>query len=76
MSTDEQERIHILCERIATEQDQEKFVKLVQELNDLLDRKDPDRENPDHETPDRKNLDRKNRRIDPPARTSGSNSTV
>jgi hypothetical protein len=71
MSTDEQERIHILCERIATEQDQEKFVKLVQELNDLLEGKGPARE-----TPDRKNLDRKNRRIDPPARTSGSNSTV
>lgn len=39
MTPDEQERMQFLCERIAKEQDQRKFVKLVQELNDLLDRK-------------------------------------
>jgi hypothetical protein len=39
MTPDERERMHILCERIAKEQDHEKFVKLVQELNDLLDHK-------------------------------------
>jgi hypothetical protein len=37
MTTDEQERMQILCERIAKEQDQDEFVKLVQELNALLD---------------------------------------
>jgi hypothetical protein len=39
MTPDERERMHILCERIAKEQDFSKFVKLVQELNDLLDLK-------------------------------------
>jgi len=39
MTPDERERMHILCERIAKEQDHGKFVKLVQELNDLLDLK-------------------------------------
>jgi hypothetical protein len=39
MTPDERERMHVLCERIATEQDHEKFVKLVQDLNDLLDHK-------------------------------------
>jgi hypothetical protein len=39
MTPDEQERMHNLCARIATEQDQEEFVRLVKELNDLLDRK-------------------------------------
>jgi hypothetical protein len=37
MTPEEQERMHYLCEFIAKEQDQKKFVKLVQELNDLLD---------------------------------------
>jgi hypothetical protein len=41
MTTDEQERMQILCERIAKEQDQEEFVKLVQELNALLDNESP-----------------------------------
>lgn len=40
MTPDERERMHILCERIAKEQDHETFVKLVQELNDLLDHKE------------------------------------
>jgi hypothetical protein len=71
MAPDEQEQINILCERIATEQDQEKFMKLVQELNDLLDGKNLDRKNLD-----RKNPDPKNRRIDRPASTEGSSSAV
>jgi hypothetical protein len=37
MTPDERERMAILCERIATEKDHEKFLRLVQELNDLLD---------------------------------------
>ncbi|MGA2745335.1 MAG: hypothetical protein ABSE44_11650 [Candidatus Sulfotelmatobacter sp.] len=71
MAPDEQEQINILCERIATEQDQEKFMKLVQELNDLLDGKNLDRKNLD-----RKNPDPKNRRIDRPPSTEGSSSAV
>jgi len=39
MTPDERERMHILCERIAKEQDHKKFIRLVQELNDLLDHK-------------------------------------
>jgi len=39
MTPDEQARMQFLCETIAKEQDQKLFVKLVQELNDLLDRK-------------------------------------
>ncbi len=40
MTPDERERMSVLCERIAKEQDHDKFVKLVQELNDLLDHKE------------------------------------
>ena len=40
MTPDERERMHILCERVAKEQDSDKFVKLVQELNDLLEHKE------------------------------------
>jgi Skp family chaperone for outer membrane proteins len=54
MTPEEQERTKSLCERIAKEQDQEKFLKLVQELNDLLDR----------------NNDRKNQRLDPSVKTA------
>jgi len=39
MTPDERERMNLLCERIAKEQNHEKFVELVQELNDLLDHK-------------------------------------
>jgi hypothetical protein len=39
VTPDERERMHILCERIATEQDQEKFSALVSQLNDLLEKK-------------------------------------
>jgi hypothetical protein len=45
MTPDERERMHILCERIAKEQDHERFVKLVQELNDLLEHKEQRIEN-------------------------------
>ncbi len=40
MTPDERERMNLLCELIAKEQDHDEFVKLVQELNDLLDRKE------------------------------------
>ena len=39
MTPDARERMHILRERIAKE-NHDKFVKLVQELNDLLDHKE------------------------------------
>ncbi|MFZ1010364.1 MAG: hypothetical protein WAN65_26230 [Candidatus Sulfotelmatobacter sp.] len=39
MTPDERERMAILCQRIATEQNPESFDKLVQELNDLLELK-------------------------------------
>jgi len=40
VTPDERERMAILCERIATEQDRQKFTQLVDELNELLDHKD------------------------------------
>jgi hypothetical protein len=46
MTPEERERMHTLCERIAKEQNHEKFVKLVQELNDLLDHKEQRLEDP------------------------------
>lgn len=39
MTPDERERMRILCEQIAKEQDRTKFLDLVSELNDLLDGK-------------------------------------
>ena len=39
MTPDERERMRSLCEQIAKEQNREKFSKLVQELNDLLENK-------------------------------------
>lgn len=39
MTPDERERMAILCERIAKEQDRDKFTALVRELNDLLEAK-------------------------------------
>lgn len=39
MTPDERERMQILCERIAKEQDHKKFSELVSQLNDLLDNK-------------------------------------
>jgi hypothetical protein len=40
MTPGERERMAVLCERIAKEQNRHKFTELVQELNDLLDLKD------------------------------------
>lgn len=40
MTPDERERMAILCERIAKEQNRDKFTMLVRELNELLDAKD------------------------------------
>jgi hypothetical protein len=40
MTPDERERMANLCQRIATEQDREKFTQLVKALNDLLSVKD------------------------------------
>ena len=40
MTPDERERMTTLCQRIATEQDREKFTQLVKALNDLLSVKD------------------------------------
>jgi hypothetical protein len=37
MTPAERQRMQLLCEQIATEQDHAKFLQLVQELNDLLD---------------------------------------
>ncbi len=54
MTPDERERMAILCERIATEQDPKKFDQLIQDLNDLLERKH-ERIHPEHKTnPDKK----------------------
>ncbi len=50
MTPDERERMQILCERIATEQDQEIFGELVQELNDLLGRKSHQLDHPGNTT--------------------------
>ena len=40
MTPDERERMALLCQRIATEQDRDNFTQLVRELNDLLSAKD------------------------------------
>jgi hypothetical protein len=40
MTPDERERMAILCERIAKEQNLPRFKQLVQELNELLSRKE------------------------------------
>ena len=42
--------MQVLCERIAKEQDHEKFVALVQELNNLLDHKEQRLEEPHDQT--------------------------
>ena len=47
MTPDEREQMHILCQRIATEKDPEKFDRLVRELNALLEQKH-DRIHPEH----------------------------
>jgi hypothetical protein len=40
VTPDERERMAILCERIAKEQDHNKFKELVDQLNALLEAKD------------------------------------
>jgi hypothetical protein len=40
MTPDEREQMHSLCERIAVEQDHEKFTESIEALNKLLARKD------------------------------------
>ena len=40
MKKADSDRIHELCSLIAVEQDREKFLKLVQELNSILEAKD------------------------------------
>ena len=39
MTPDEREQMAILCQRIAVEQDRDKFTELVDQLNELLDHK-------------------------------------
>jgi hypothetical protein len=39
MTPDEREQMAILCQRIAVEQDRDKFTELVDQLNELLERK-------------------------------------
>jgi hypothetical protein len=39
MTPDEREKMHILCQRIAVENDPDNFNKLIRELNELLDGK-------------------------------------
>jgi hypothetical protein len=46
MTADERERMNVLCEQIAKEQNHDKFVRLVQELNDLLEHKEQRLEDP------------------------------
>ena len=46
MSPEERERMNGLCEQIAKEQDHENFVKLVQQLNNLLEKKEHRLEEP------------------------------
>jgi hypothetical protein len=49
VTPDERERMAILCQRIATEKNPEKFDKLVAELTDLLELKHR-RIHPEHKT--------------------------
>ena len=47
MTPEEREKMHMLCQRIATEKDPATFDKLVKELNDLLEVKH-ERIHPEH----------------------------
>jgi hypothetical protein len=40
VTPEERQRMAMLCERIAAEQDRDKFTQLVDQLSELLDRKD------------------------------------
>jgi hypothetical protein len=46
MTPEERERMNFLCEQIAKEQNHQEFSKLVQELNNLLERKEHRLEDP------------------------------
>jgi hypothetical protein len=39
MTPEEVERVKVLCQQIAVEEDRHKFSQLIAELNDLLERK-------------------------------------
>jgi len=39
MTPDERERMQVLCEQIAKEENRERFINLVHELNELLENK-------------------------------------
>lgn len=40
LTPDERDRMNSLCKQIVTEKDRDKFINLVEELNNLLDRKE------------------------------------
>ena len=40
MTPDERERLNVICEQIAKEQDHQKFTELLEALNELLDGKE------------------------------------
>lgn len=40
MTSEERERMNELCQKIAVEQDHDRFVRLLRELNSLLERKE------------------------------------
>jgi len=46
MTPDEREQMAILCQRIAVEQDRNKFTELVDQLNELLEHKERRLNNP------------------------------
>jgi hypothetical protein len=46
MTPEERARMQFLCDQIAKEKDHNEFSKLVQELNDLLERKEHRLEDP------------------------------
>ena len=46
MTPDERERMAILCQKIAVEQNRVKFTELVDELNKLLEQKEARLKNP------------------------------
>ena len=70
MTPDERERMQFLCKQIAKEEDPEKFTKLVQELNDLLEHRVKRLERPARPL-DSKSSTRSNQR--PPERSQWSN---
>jgi len=51
MTPDEREQMAILCQRIAVEQDRDKFTDLVDQLNELLEHKERRLNNPSQSHP-------------------------